>query len=170
MARVKVGKPMRLIHYLALGGILLSWTSYKAWGQSPPPVFENSAEELTESGYVKLSWRWGPPQSEPGQFEFELQRSQDSQFETATTLYRGPDFATFLSGLENGNYYFRVRGITANLAKGEGKSEWSAPVLIRVNHHSLSLALILFGIGAVLFLLTVAIVIHGTRKSAQNIS
>ena len=46
-------------------------------GDLPQPVFENPAEERTESGYLKLSWEWP---GEAGSAEFELQQSAGIDF------------------------------------------------------------------------------------------
>jgi hypothetical protein len=130
-----------------------------------PPTFENAPEVTSESGYVKLSWEWNHPSSLKNEFyEFELQQSKTEGFENVTTLYRGPDFATFLSGLENGKYYHRVRVLSKD---GKG-SDWSNPVMVEIRHHSRQLAFTLFGLGAIVFLVTVGIVIQGSRSISRN--
>lgn len=128
-----------------------------------PPKFENPRENTTESGYLKLSWSWIPGDTDLATYEFELQRTQDESFSTSTDIYQGQDYATFLSGLKNGDYYFRVR-----VDNGTAVSNWSEPILVRVQHHSLSLAFTLFGLGALVFLLTVGIIVQGNRKVAKN--
>lgn len=148
--------------------ILLVIFSLNLQGQSlPQPTFENPPELSTESGYVKLSWLWNPDIKSGEILEFELQYSDNEFFNSPSEIYKGPDYATFLSGLKNGDYYYRVRGT----AKVEGEmqlSDWSDPVLVRVKHHSLQLAFLLFGIGAVVFLLTVGIVMQGSRKTSSS--
>ncbi|PHN06316.1 hypothetical protein [Flavilitoribacter nigricans] len=128
-----------------------------------PPQFENPPENFTESGYIKLSWEWIPGAESANGHEFELQQAPDAQFSSSTAIYQGQDFATFLSGLKNGDYYYRVR-----VKEGGPWSAWSEPTLVRVQHHSLSLAFTLFGLGALVFLLTVGIVVQGNRKVTQN--
>ena len=131
----------------------------------PAPVFENMPEELTESGYVKLIWQWDFPESNTNDCEFELQQSDNKSFNNAKDVYKGPDYATFLSGLKNGQYYHRVRAISKT---EQTKSAWSSPVLVRVQHHSLQLAFSLFGVGAIVFLLTVFLVVQGNRNITQD--
>jgi hypothetical protein len=131
----------------------------------PSPVFENASEELTESGYAKLSWRWAFPEGNKNGCEFELQQSESEDFGEVKAIYKGPDYATFLSGLKNGQYYHRVRTISET---EQAKSDWSAPVLIRVKHHSLRLAFTLFGVGAIVFFATVLLVVQGNRNAARN--
>lgn len=129
------------------------------------PAFENAPEVLTESGYAKLSWHWDYPKGSDSSSEFELQQSDNESFTNAVTVYKGPDYATFLSGMKDGQYYHRVRAL---LKTEQVKSDWSAPVLIRVKHHSLRLAFTLFGVGAVVFFITVFLVVQGNRNAAQN--
>ena len=130
-----------------------------------PPVIENPPEVVSESGYVKLSWGWSHPALDTELLEFELQQSESSNFEKVTTIYKGPDYATFLSGLENGSYYHRVRVISD---QKQIQSDWSLPLLVRVQHHSHQLAFALFGIGAIVFFITVGIVIQGSRAANRN--
>ena len=143
--------------------LLITVLSTPGIGQNAP-VFENRSEQLTESGYVQLQWQWNAAGADRNLYDFELQQSTEPGFEQATTIYLGPDYATFLSGLKNGNYYHRLRAVSKN---GDAKSAWSEPVLIRVKHHSLQLALTLFCIGAVVFLLTVGIVVQGNRATTD---
>lgn len=128
-----------------------------------PPQFDNPPENFTESGYIKLSWEWPPGHEDASTHEFELQQAQDDRFSSNTPIYQGQDFATFLSGLRNGDYYYRVR-----VKQGSDWSDWSKPVRVEVRHHSLSLAFTLFGLGALVFLLTVGIIVQGNRKVTQN--
>lgn len=128
------------------------------------PAFENPGEEFTESGYVKLSWIWNAELRAGGDYRFELEQDTEGSFPSPRQIYQGQDFATFLSGLKNGQYYYRIRVVA-----GSNISSWSAPIRVQVQHHSLSLAFALFGLGALVFLLTVAIVVQGNRKAAQNI-
>lgn len=134
--------------------------------QLPVPLFDNRPTERTASGYLKLSWKPGAPATETAPCEFELQQAFRQDFVQTNLVYKGKDYATFLSGLPDGQFYYRVRAVTPD---GAQHSDWSAPVLVRVAHHSLRLAFLLFGIGAVVFLITVGIVIQGVRSSAHNL-
>jgi hypothetical protein len=95
---------------------------------------------------------------------FELQRSRDSLFSNARTLYKGSDLASFVSGLPNGDYYFRVRTILDK----PGSAAWSKTLLLRVRHQSLVLAFTLFGLGAVVFVSTVLLIIIGNRNAKRE--
>jgi hypothetical protein len=74
-------------------------------------------------------------------------------------MYHGPDRASFISGLNNGTYYYRVKS---------EDSDWSKTLVVEVKHHSLRLAMILFAVGGVVFLLTVAVVVEGTFRTKKT--
>ena len=122
-----------------------------------PPVFENDSSNYTNSGSIKLGWHSQVTSGDTAIVEFELQRALRSDFSDAKPYYRGPDLATYISGLANGQYYFRIREVDGNRAL----SRWSDPVEVIVEHHSLKLAFTLFFIGAVVFALTVLVVLRG---------
>lgn len=108
----------------------------------------------SRDGYTALQWNAGDHST------FELQQSSDPDFSNTTTIYKGPDRASFISGLNDGIYYFRIRGLSGS---------WSDTLCLSVNHQSLSLALFLAGIGMVVFLVTVWVVVTGSlRTSIHN--
>lgn len=127
-----------------------------------PPLFENDSTNYTSSGSIKLTWRSQSSDPSDANVEFELQRATDRSFTDAHTYYRGPDLATYISGLANGNYYYRIREIRG----AQPFSAWSVPVEVIVEHHTLNLAFTLFGIGAVVFLLTLIVVLRGASRPA----
>ncbi len=157
---------MKQKNWIAVAASLLFFTGAKIAAQLPAPVFQNKPTELSESGYIKLSWELDGTNTSANNFIFELQRSAHQDFEQSAQTYRGPDYATFISGLPDGDYYYRARTIAID---GAQESDWSAPVLVQVKHHSLSLALLLCGIGAAVFLITVGIVVQGVRTSVHDI-
>lgn len=128
---------------------------------APTPHFENPSGQVTKSGYFTLQWTLGTAAQQPtDKVTYEVQQATDTTFEQAKTLYTGPDMATFCSGYKNGNYYFRVRAFALH---DNTPGQWSAPLQVQVKHHSLNLAFALFGLGALVFLITVGIVLHGNR-------
>ncbi len=130
-------------------------------GAVPTPHFENASGQLTKSGYFKLQWTVNPAEQQHATLTYEVQQSGSNTFDQAKTLYSGPDLATFCSGYKNGTYYFRVRAFPIH---GNTPGQWSAPLQVQVKHHSLHLAFALFGLGAVVFLITVGIVVRGSRR------
>jgi len=110
----------------------------------------NSDTELSTAGYFQLSWKDEANQS------FVLQQSTRSDFRDAITIYQGPDQATVISGLPDGDYFYRV---------ASDSHQWSEPTEVKVKHHSLTKALGFFGLGAFMFILMTTLLIKGaTRK------
>lgn len=106
------------------------------------------------SGHTKLEW------SGMDGVDFEVQIATDKSFNSARSIYAGPDKATFVSGLADGQYYFRVR---------ENTSPWSQTLVLDVKHHSLALAISLFVVGFVVFGLTTWLVMDGARKTSASL-
>ncbi|MGR8931250.1 MAG: fibronectin type III domain-containing protein [Gammaproteobacteria bacterium] len=112
----------------------------------------NSDTKLSTAGYFQLSWQDSSSQS------FTLQQASNAEFRDAATLYRGPDQATVISGLPNGNYFYRVRS---------SDGQWSKTMEVSVKHHSLVKALGFFGLGAVMFITMVALLLNGARRKEE---
>lgn len=112
----------------------------------------HSDTELSTAGYFQLNWQDESEQS------FLLQQSSQADFHDPITLYQGPDQATVISGLPDGDYYYRV---------ANEDHQWSKPVKVTVKHHSLTKALGFFGLGAIMFIVMVTLLIKGaTCKNA----
>jgi hypothetical protein len=110
---------------------------------------------LSNDGRIKLIWG-----SAGEDALYELQSATDETFETPKLMYKGPDRASFVSGLKNGTYYYRVKS---------ENSSWSKTLVVEVEHHSIQLAMILFAVGGIVFLLTVAVVVEGTFRAKKVI-
>jgi hypothetical protein len=115
--------------------------------------FESSVVQASD-GYIRLSWI-----SDSQNDEYELQKSTNPEFVDPISIYKGPDQASFISGLKTGDYYFRVRG------KSE---EWSPVLKVTVTHPSLKLALTLSAIGLSVFLITVLVIIRGAVNNTNH--
>lgn len=131
----------------------------------PVPTFDITLDHNTRSGTVHLFWSVDTLRSLPGGINFELVQAADSMFADGRVRYVGPDMATYISGLKDGEYYFRVRTVNADRSDA---SEWSGTVVVSVEHHSLTLALSLAGLGGLVFLLTVVVVVWGTKASERE--
>jgi hypothetical protein len=112
----------------------------------------DSKEIESSNGYVKLEW-----EAETNAI-FELQQALSNTFSDTKRIYLGHDSASFISGLKDGTYYFRVRS---------NGGKWSEKLVVRVKHQSLSLAFLLFNIGAIVFILTAWVIIKESQKSAS---
>lgn len=146
--------------------------------------FSGAQEESAKAGYLQLEWHWqhqnpnGPktpsnqdsePQSKqtlPQKWKYQLQRDDRSEeFQHATTVYRGKDAASFVSGLSDGKHYYRVRIIDT---KGQSVSPWSEKKTVVVDYHSWTLTWILFATGATIFFILVAVLVIGSRKEKSS--
>ena len=92
---------------------------------------------------------------------FQVQMADFPDFRESKPVYIGSDTQTFLSGLHDSTHYFRVRARDAQHQWGP----WSVPLGVDVRHHSLALSLTLFGLGAVVFGLTVGFLVSDHSRS-----
>lgn len=155
---VCLAKPFRCTSTIIPGILLVifSFTPVIVPAQDiPAPVFVNERELSSNSGYLSLNWDY----SDSADISFVLEASRDSLFEAADILYEGPDRATFISGLEDGRYFYRLRAFDGNQY-----SAWSGVTRVLIKHHSLSFALFLFSVGMLVFAATVGIIIYGNRQ------
>lgn len=125
----------------------------------PVPEFSMPNENFTDSGYMSIKWEG------TGDYvgAYQLEQGTDPNFQEAKIIYEGPDRASFVSGLPDGKYYFRVRAIEGNKI-----SRWSPVVVLVVKHHSLAMAFGLATVGIVVFLLTVAVVVKGIYNDKKS--
>jgi hypothetical protein len=118
------------------------------------PTITLAKENLSEDGHIKIEWDMPVAHA-----EVELQQAKSEDFSDATIIYHGPDNATFISGLEDGTYYYRIRKVDGS---------WSDFIRVDVKHHSLSLAISLFVAGSIVFLLTVWVVVKGALTATTD--
>ena len=114
----------------------------------------SSSNTLPTAGYFRLNW--SAPTSANNQNQYELQRADNPSFTQAKTVYIGPDEATVISGLPDKHYFYRVRMVDTN--------EWSQPVGVEVKHHPLGRAFGFFALGAIMFVIMIAVLIKGALK------
>lgn len=148
---------------LVLGMILFGSGTWLP-AQVPQVRFSHDLALTSRDGHAQLVW--GDSLRNQG-YRFELQQSTDANFTEVERLYTGPDFARYLSGLNNGSTYYRIRAIDPET---EQTGPWSETVDLTVDHHPLSLALGLAGTGLVVFLLTVAVVVIGSYRTRKQAS
>ena len=112
-----------------------------------------SNKTVASAGDFQLSWQGGGEGA-----VYQLQQAGPEGFAAPAVEYRGPDTATQLSGLPDGEYRFRIRVVEPN------PSAWSESVSVQVSHHPLARALGFFGVGLVVFLATVMLIVRGSRS------
>src|SRR5699024_3840166 len=112
----------------------LLWVS-PAWAVNPPPAAIPtlaSNNRIATAGFYHLTWQGDDWLTSA----YELQESNNTAFTQPTTIYRGPDQGTLISGKKNGQYFYRVRALN----QGHPISAWSAPISVTVQHYSLARA------------------------------
>ena len=133
--------------------------------QSAKVQFDGPSEITSPHGYAQLSWTGLDENLSYQGFIFELEKSNDKDFNNSSRLYLGPDYSTFISGLNNGQYYFRIR-IVNESSKTNGP--WANPLVLTVEHQSLNFALMLFILGFVVFSATALVIIFGHRMKQSE--
>jgi hypothetical protein len=106
------------------------------------PMLEADSVGKTD-GHTRLVWK-SPGGS--GEVVFELQQEDPTDAAGWLTCYRGPDRASFRSGLQAGDHRFRVR--QAPNAAPESFGPWSETVTVTIAPYALSTAWSLFAVGA----------------------
>ena len=134
--------------------------------QGEAPVLTASANGT--DGYATL--RWTPAAESDGPVEFELRVTSDALDLEGTTLYRGRDRATFVSGLPEGEHVYRVRARA--MADGDASEApwgpWSDPQEVVVEYHPIGLAWGLFGVGAVLVACIVSYLVLADARARRG--
>ncbi len=109
---------------------------------------------LSTDGKVVISWE------SAANTQVVIQQDSNPAFIAPSTLYRGSDSASVVTGLVDGDYHYRGR-----LDNPDGTfSGWSPTVDVRVQHHSLPRAFSFFFVGLVVFVATLSLIILGARR------
>lgn len=129
---------------------------------APEPAGGPQAPVETDQGYVTVSWQLdGAEDAADGRPEFVLEQSRRANFRASVVRYRGVDTASFLSGLDEGSHFFRVR-----MAATPGG--WSEPLHVVVNYPPLSRVWLLMGVGAVCLAALVATILGGHFRMSRG--
>lgn len=114
----------------------------------------STSTSLATAGYFQLKWE-SPTDSDTID-EFELQQADNTAFSNPSIIYQGPDLSTAISGLRNGNYFYRIRS--------QQSDDWSEAIKVEVAHHSLARAWGFFALGATMFIIMLLVLITGVRR------
>ncbi|MDX1570357.1 MAG: hypothetical protein R3200_07720 [Xanthomonadales bacterium] len=134
-------------HLAASLASLLFLLSFAA--QAVPAFTED--ELSAPEGHVLVDWSGS---ERVGDFELQVKRPGA---ETFVTVYRGPDTASFRSGLAAGVHTYRVRNT-------EGESGWSGLLRVEVTYPAQNAALSWVGLGVVVFLATLSALLLGMKR------
>jgi hypothetical protein len=135
----------------------LLFLSTRIFADSTVPMNISSDHEIATAGYFQLSW--GVVSNRAAAVtvnDYIVQKSTTPGFQDATVLYEGSETASLISGMKNGEYFFRVRR--------KDQAEWSKPVRVQVIHHSIGTAMQFFLAGLLVFLVTLVVIVKGARQ------
>lgn len=90
-----------------------------------------------------------------------MQGARSGSFAEPIDYYSGLDERTFLSGLAEGTYFFRVRALDAESRPGE----WSEVLAIKVDYVDRWKVNLLMLIGLLCLLATVVIIVRGSLRA-----
>lgn len=125
-------------------------------GEPPVPRFAAGRSLTTSEGHATLEW--SVPSGGGGEeLSFELQQARTPDFSDPGVRHRGPEDSFFVSGLESGRTWFRVRA----LADGSTAGDWSAPLVVEVDYPHRGQVIGLLVAGCVVFLVTVGTIVTG---------
>lgn len=102
----------------------------------------------SSEGHLVLAWTLPSAQAHG-----VLQQGTSPQFTSPLETPIDHSGSIVVTGLRDGVWYFRA-GVPGN---------WSAVQQVEVAHHALSLALVCFVLGFVVFALLTAVILHGSR-------
>lgn len=108
------------------------------------PAFDRAGPITSDAGNTALHWTGTAP------FRVRMTAADGQQ----RTMYEGSRKALFVSGLRNGEYLFTLT---------DGSGQKAAPLTLTVAHQSLSRALWLVAIGALVTSMVVAAIVRGAR-------
>lgn len=117
------------------------------------PSFDHDGALTSNTGQVQLDWNDG------GSGEVTLEMARSADFADPDPLYSGTRTSYVLTGLAGGEYHLRLRDASGAL---------SQPITLTVEHQSLTQALWLTAIGALITLGIVATIVVGARAERRG--
>lgn len=137
-------------------------TAFAAAQETVQFVKPETTDYETSEGTVHLAWQVAGREVGTTDLQFQIEQDSNPSFSTATHYYEGPENGTFVSGLPEGDFYYRVRAIDSAGTPGE----WSSPALhVTVDYSPPMLVATLMIVGAIVFVSTVSVIIGGHRKA-----
>jgi len=106
------------------------------------------ADDGLSAGYVTLAW------DNDNKETIAIEQSMGNGWKT---IYQGLDKATTLSGLSDGDYFFRLK---------HADGSYSNQISLEVKHHTRAKAFGFFGLGAFMFVILLIMIFRGTRNGS----
>lgn len=135
-----------------------------SYGDKLPEVGFDSPEGVkAEAPEGHLKFAWATDTDLPGGASYVFERSRKLEFTEPVELYRGADKGTYVSGLAEGMYYFRV------YLEKDGISGPSSPVLsLKVQYVDRGKVATLMIVGFAVFVATVAAILVGHFRTRER--
>lgn len=128
---------------------------------APGVEFTDDLEQESSEGHMILAWTPSIEGKQEG-IEYQLEYSTDADFAEAELWYQGPQQRSFVSGLGNGEHFYRVR---ARMSPEAQWGLWSAPMRISVKLQDLAIAWLLFGVGALMFVCIAVFIVWQAQRA-----
>lgn len=153
------------IYAAALCAVVLGGVKTTAQAAEPPAVVfiqpeTEGAALVNTTGHIDLIWAVQPGSDQPVP-AFELEGARSDDFAEPIDYYSGLDERTFLSGLAEGAYFFRVRALDTEARPGE----WSEVLALEVKYVARWQVYLLMLIGLLCLTATVFIIIRGSFRT-----
>ena len=122
------------------------------WGLAVPQFsnHDNLSNSVISDGAITLEWN--------SEGIIVLEHARSKEFAKPWLRYRGDDQSSVLTGLAEGEHFFRIK------EEGE-ETSWSKVLPIQVEFVDLTLMYFLLAVGSAVSLLTVGAIIYGSRKT-----
>jgi len=122
------------------------------WGLAVPKFsnHDNLSNSVISDGAITLEWN--------SEGIIVLEHARSKEFAKPWLRYRGDDQSSVLTGLAEGEHFFRIK------EEGE-ETSWSKVLPIQVEFVDLTLMYFLLAVGGAVSLLTVGAIIYGSRKT-----
>ena len=122
------------------------------WGLAVPKFsnHDNLSNSVISDGAITLEWN--------SEGIIVLEHARSKEFAKPWLRYRGDDQSSVLTGLAEGEHFFRIK------EEGE-ETSWSKVLPVQVEFVDLTLMYFLLAVGSAVSLLTVGAIIYGSRKT-----
>lgn len=145
--------------FLVSTGLLLASVN-EVTASDTSEIILTGPERTVSEGYFQLEFQLAAPRDTQNVI---IERSTSEAFQSIEASY--PPLGSFqtitLSGFDDGTYYFRAINTDTGLV--------SNVVAVSVQHYPLSRALVLFGAGAIIFMLLVTFILKAHRKTQAGV-
>lgn len=139
----------RALHWQNLIWLLLLATTFPSWAAENTSL--SASTELSNEGYFVLNWQTPSPDA-----TLIIEQASSSDFVNPVIREIAGEGAATITGLTDGNYFFRLV---------DENNVLSNTVQVSVAHHSLGRAAGFFLLGLILFSILVITILRGNKQA-----